>query len=247
MRFRRLTSSSYLMLAVLLALTPESCPKGPKPDRKPWVTKDWTEWTKEECAVVLQKSPWTSLRSVTQWDWSNFPGDLHYVFHYGILVSWRGALPIRQALIRLDQLEHNYDLMSDTERAIFDAGMEARFEVPADRIVLRVAEFIRPHYGPANERVIPFHVFLVRRDGLEVAPLEIRPLPGAFERSELGSIFRRQMDVFFPREVDGQPVIRPEDGEIEVVIRGHLMHEVFRVRKRRFNLHQMIHKDRLEY
>ena len=49
----------------------------------------------------------------------------------GVTVRLRSALPIRQALLRLKQIEAKYDNMSENDRADFDARMKGLIDCPA--------------------------------------------------------------------------------------------------------------------
>ena len=87
---------SARLFAVLLLLTLATCVvlaahANPKDKPKPWVTKDWTQWTSADCLQVLNSSPWSHQIATEALGRS---GTMY------TLMQLRSALPVRQALIR---------------------------------------------------------------------------------------------------------------------------------------------------
>jgi len=62
-----------------------------------WDTKPFTEWTDKETQVVLTESPWAGKGSLTH---ARAGGSVGPVPDWKVTVTWRTALPIRQALVR---------------------------------------------------------------------------------------------------------------------------------------------------
>ncbi len=110
--------------------------------------KSFHQWTKNEANKVLNDSPWavtqearidfgTEVRKIAgaptneaghlaaEMNGANVPVD------YRVTLRLRSALPIRQALVRLKQLEARYDTMGEKERASFDAKTKGLLDCPA--------------------------------------------------------------------------------------------------------------------
>jgi len=62
-----------------------------------WETKPFTEWTDKEVQAVLTDSPWAGKGSLTN---ARAGGAVGQVPDWKITVTWRTALPIRQAIVR---------------------------------------------------------------------------------------------------------------------------------------------------
>ena len=111
-------------------------------------TKPFREWTKSEANRMLNDSPWAATQEAridfgtqvikvaggpivdgghlaAQMNGANIPID------YRITLRLRSALPVRQAIVRLKQLEAKYDSMSVKERATFDEKTKGLLDCPA--------------------------------------------------------------------------------------------------------------------
>lgn len=62
-----------------------------------WDTKPFTDWTDKETQAVLTDSPWAGKGSLTN---ARAGGNAGPVPDWKVTVTWRTALPVRQALIR---------------------------------------------------------------------------------------------------------------------------------------------------
>ncbi|MFZ0819337.1 MAG: hypothetical protein WAM91_04660, partial [Candidatus Acidiferrales bacterium] len=70
-----------------------------------WQQKDWKQWTAADCKELLNSSPWVSS------------GSSHGSIHRAIIIS---SLVIREAMLRQEELHHNYEKMSPDQQAAFD-------------------------------------------------------------------------------------------------------------------------------
>ncbi|HVF50572.1 MAG TPA: hypothetical protein VNA19_10830 [Pyrinomonadaceae bacterium] len=121
-----------------------------------WASKVFRQWSKDEANRILNASPWAktqevrikpaaSRRSVagqTESSSARTPstrarqgelGGAQAPVDYKVTLRLRSALPVRQALVRLRQLDAKYDRMNDAQRAAFDADRLTRglLECPA--------------------------------------------------------------------------------------------------------------------
>lgn len=89
-----------------------------------WERKPYSEWTKDDIIRLIGESPWAQLRQPQ--------ADSTVVrTNTGVTVRVRSALPIRQALVRLKQIEAKYDKMDDRKKAEFDEKLRGTLECPA--------------------------------------------------------------------------------------------------------------------
>ena len=118
--------------------------------------KPFQEWSKKEAEGVLEESPWAAKQEVriryastarriaggavpstsagaitdttsTSGEMGGAEAPVDFVF----TLRLRSAVIVRRALVRLKQLETNYDQMSKVERAAFDAKLKGLLECPA--------------------------------------------------------------------------------------------------------------------
>jgi hypothetical protein len=88
-----------------------------------WMQKSYKRWTKAEIEKLAGESPWATLVG----DNSNAQvTNASYV-----TVRLRSSILIRQALVRLKQIESNYDKMDSTQKAEFDGKTKGTMECPA--------------------------------------------------------------------------------------------------------------------
>ncbi len=187
-----------------------------------WDKKEWQKWSANDCKKVLQDSPWAyrwsqsdpqmafgrsgklgvmgNTNGVTVGDDTKL--EIWYV------VQLRSSQPIREAMVRQQQIQANYDSMDEKRRASIDQQAEKILNQKYDdRVVVRV------YYGsniPLYERdlahfwqttyangMVPQDAFLITASGKKVSPL------GMVSSNSNADIF----ELVFPRLVDGEPVV----------------------------------------
>jgi len=89
--------------------------------------KPYQQWTKEEIIKIASDSPWAQVQQASSTIGERVP--LAYV--PGVTMRLRSALPIREALVRLKQLEGKYDKLDAAGRSDFDERMKGLLACPA--------------------------------------------------------------------------------------------------------------------
>lgn len=79
-----------------------------------WESKPFTDWTDKETQAVLSDSPWAGKGSLTN---VRSGGSFSPVPDWKVTVTWRTALPIRQALLRL-QIGQGGKVMADQQAVL---------------------------------------------------------------------------------------------------------------------------------
>jgi hypothetical protein len=221
---------SFLLVGVFLALGAHAGSQSPRVAEKPWETKDWKGWTREECEDVLMRSPWGLTHPPM--------GGHGYYEHY--TAQFRSALPVRHALIRLKQLRSGYDKMNPKKRKVFDQKVDTElggsFE---DHVVVRI---FQTSVGNWSEKV-----GVLSREYLGNSAVLL--LPNG--RSVLATQYRRDgesAEAIFPRFVNGEPIIKPED-KVLIFRTGDLKKSVFTVKGTPyvFKVDAMVYNGKLEY
>jgi len=214
-----------------------------------WDTKDWTGWDQMQCLRITGArmpgpdtwvrppfaSPWAnSVRTVTV-PMGAFVG-VHEVDE--LSGQFRSALPIRLALARQKQLEHNGKLSPEQRQAAenqIQSDLAQWAEKSAAQVIFHVTF---SHYQTGNNgqariaQQMPRPATLIFSDGTHFtssAPLGI-------QQDDVSVSY----NVTFPREVDGKPLIRPEDKKFKVAFDGYY-------KELEFDASKMIFRGKLEY
>jgi hypothetical protein len=186
-----------------------------------WEKKDYRQWTDRECRKLLEDSPWANLHTVSQVFIDPLATDStarerqpnpRIVYK----VQIRSATPVRQALVRLSQINAKYDEMTADGREAFDQNAEQVLSANnAQFVVMHVSytanvqnddrELARHWHTQTIERLKNF-VSLIGGGGVRV-PLSIY-IPGEGASRELQFVF--------PREHNGRPVIGPGDKTLKL-------------------------------
>lgn len=121
-----------------------------------WAQKSYQTWTKEEIIKIISDSPWAQVRE-TEADITS-EGTVA-----SVTIRLRSGLPIRQALVRLKQLEARYDKMDEKKQAEFDERLKGALDCPAceNNYVITITP-------PISTRKLPSGVY-----GLKGARLEL--------------------------------------------------------------------------
>jgi hypothetical protein len=179
-----------------------------------WVKKDWKQWTVSDCKKLLESSPWVVRKMVeNESNVNRLPsaanganadtalnkdaGEVNYI------VQIRSAAPIRHALIRLEQIEKQYDKMTDADKKAFDAQMEELYGEPDEAIIVHVkysgtrdllAADISKSWKSIPRDTVPAEMFLIASNGSKARPL-------TFVADSKGG---DEFELTFPRSALGQ-------------------------------------------
>jgi len=118
-----------------------------------WEKKSYRTWSKEECLQLLQKSPWATSSTETTVVIMGKGIDGKFDMPSGInpndssqpyikyQVQIRSAMPIRQALVRQEQIEQKYDKLSSQQREFVDKQVEAFLSADLSDIVVMTVTY----------------------------------------------------------------------------------------------------------
>jgi hypothetical protein len=184
-----------------------------------WEKKEYKEWTQKECAKVLQDSPWAQkmeLTSVSVMDNSSSrtstDGGQPSIKYW---IQFRSALPIRQAMVRQGQIANKYETLSAEQKQAFDKQAEALLGgFPEDAVIVSVSyqtndttrdqELARWWQQKSTEQLKNQVYLSGNKTKVPIARFAVAQ--GA----------ERSFQFIFPREVDGKPVITPQDKSIKL-------------------------------
>jgi hypothetical protein len=190
-----------------------------------WVKKDWKQWSKDDCAKILQDSPWTRRWAKSQVASHQMPGvsganqegasaenapEMHYV------VQLRSSLPIREAVVRLQQIQLKYDKMSAAEKKDFDTKAEALLSRDYGDVILVHVDYgsnlqsfereMSTYWKSIPPEAPPNDLYLINERGERVTPVRfISPQNGSYT-----------FELVFPRLKDKEPVVREGDKTLSI-------------------------------
>jgi hypothetical protein len=161
-----------------------------------WVKKNWKDWTASDCKKLLEDSPWArrvmhenesninhlpsaasqgngSQPTTAAASQSNGAGEINYI------VQDRSAAPIRQALIRQQQITKGYDKMSDADKKAFDAQMDQMYGGHGDVITIHVKYYgnrdvltslLNNAWNSLPADTVPADMILITSSGAKIKP-----------------------------------------------------------------------------
>jgi hypothetical protein len=197
-----------------------------------WVKKSWKEWTKSDCNKLLTDSPWAkrvmtenastvgSMASASHDPMSTAGPSVLGAGEIDYRIQISSAEPIRQAMIRQEQIDKNYDKMSDDDKKAFDVKMNLQmgklqgdfiiFHVDYDGHSASLKAALSDYWQSWPGDAIPPDVFLLTESGTRVPPTKFvckRPPDMEF-------------DLFFPRSSNNQLVIAPGAKSLKLQIKN---------------------------
>jgi hypothetical protein len=99
--------------------------------QEPWTQKDFRQWTAGEVEKILTDSPWAQTRELSLAVGNTATtGGSSLPNRRAVILRLRSALPIRQALARLRQLNNKYDKMNEKDKKALDERNQILLECP---------------------------------------------------------------------------------------------------------------------
>ena len=175
-----------------------------------WVEKPYQQWTKEEIIKIISDSPWAQVREVEA-DAARVGGNA------SVTVRLRSGVPIRQALVRLRQLEDHYDKMNEKERSAFEERMRGTLDCPAcnENYVITISP-------PISNVRLTSGVYGLKAATLALLKGKVYLLNDTGDRRELVHFVAPKNDsgeavFYFPRLNDGVPFLTEKNEKFTFV------------------------------
>jgi hypothetical protein len=189
-----------------------------------WHKKEYQQWSERECRKLLEDSPWGQSYTLSQTlieplSTPSTDGAGERAREARPQISYqaefRSALPIRQALVRLEQIRVKYDQMQPAQKQVADQRAKDFLAVRfPDTVVLHVAyssnvqsddrDLVRYWRSQTTDTLKNF-VFL-NAAGEKVPLLLYSVTQGA----------GREFQLVFPREYKGRQLIGPNDKTLQL-------------------------------
>jgi hypothetical protein len=208
------TPLAILIIATIAVLTSTAT------TAPPWELKDWTQWTEQDCQLILTKSPWVSTNS------SNGPNSYEKGERIEALAQIVSSLIIRQASVRQAQLQMDHDHMQPDAKKQFDQQAAACLNQNVDdRIVIGLDANAQTDDSKASGEVdISKRTYPITQvsDWNTSNPCPFYP-----------------MVISIPRATGGNPAIGPADTKLEIKSPS--------IRNFSFNPQKMIYKGKPDF
>jgi len=188
-----------------------------------WQKKDYQQWNERECKKLLEDSPWAKTYTLSQVYVTPLSSNDNDAQARGrednprltYRIQLRSAAPIRQAMIRQQQLAQKYDQMPDDKKKAFDqeAGkfLAASF---AEAVVVYVSfttnvQFddrdVARHWQTQTTETLKNFTYLIGPKGEKVQLQR-------YTVADAGRAFQ----LVFPRQPEGRPLVGPQDKTIKL-------------------------------
>lgn len=177
--------------------------------------KGFREWTLEQAVEILNQSPWARQETFTRvigGIGSGISGEKEIYSTY--FVRFLSARPIREAFARVNQIQQGYDQLSEPEKRRVDESLAPGLELDFRRWIVVTVNF--RSNDPETERYVQ-RFFQVQTS----ATIKSRAFlsTARFPQLQIVAYYPPRGDVLgakfvFAREVDGSPVVSPNDTQV---------------------------------
>lgn len=182
-----------------------------------WEKKPYKEWNKDQVNKVLRDSPWSKTFAIANVREDQFGqpagaeggrGETEQKISY--YIQLRGALPVRQAVVQAAMIQNKYDKMPEEQKKAVDENADRYINSPQRFLIVHVeyetnVQFfdraLAEYWQQWPEGTMPANVYLTTSSGKRLTPINWK-----FERGG-----GRAFEFFFPREVDGNPILTDAD------------------------------------
>jgi hypothetical protein len=213
MRFRNLiVISLFGFLACLSVLQARSKAKN---------NGDWNEpfehWSRDQAMTLLNDSPWAKSQKIGSILNIRTAGDAGTKdYFYTFTLRFFSALPVRESYVRLYQLLNDYGSMDAVQKQKFDNRYKRGLDLDVSKRVIVALDF--SSNDPQATRDVMDYLHNATRDTLWQTTYLISQRLG---RVDLAEYYPPSTDgtgakFIFPREVNGQPVVSPDDKDVRL-------------------------------
>ncbi len=174
-------------------------------------TRPYQQWTKDEIIKIASDSPWAQVQQASSTTGERVP--LAYV--PGVTIRLRSALPIREALVRLKQIEGKYDKLDAAGRTALDERTKGVLGCPAC-----TENYIVTLGPPVSTRGMKSGIYSLRNIAFGLLEKRVYLLNDRGERRELIHFVAPKTEedeatFFFPRlDEKGNPLLTNESRKL---------------------------------
>jgi hypothetical protein len=186
-----------------------------------WKKKDYTDWSQNDCRKILTNSPWTKTYSSSAMEMPNgaqgsmVPGR-QPLMTLSYTAQFFSALPVRMAQVRMGQIQAHYNKMTPAQKKAFDANAARYLAVrfPRDTIIRVVYS---TNIDSARTSLQNFWQLMSTAKLLTSVYLSVDGKTVRLARFQ-GRPQEQAFFLFFPRMVDGKPLLDPSHKSVSLQI-----------------------------
>jgi hypothetical protein len=200
----------FFLVSVVVALAAEF-----------WEKKEYKQWSQKECSKLLDKSPWTDNFTLTSVgilemgskDKNASDAQQPYVKYQ---VQFRSAAPVRQAIVRQMQIAQKYDSLPADQQQAFDKNAESFLKADfADAVVVYVTyetnnrvndQELASYWQTQTVALLKNSIYLSNTKGDKAWIAQFSAGQGG----------QRNFQLIFPRQVNGAPLLGPQDKSLKL-------------------------------
>lgn len=186
-----------------------------------WEKKEYTKWSKGDCQKILSDSPWASTYTIgtvlfqpVNQESAVSGRDTQPQMTY--TAQFWSAKPVRQAIVRLQQLAGKYDKLSAEQKKVFDDRVAQFLEMDSsEQVVIQVAyagsqafmlSVVR--YWRQKTEGDLMQSFTLIAEGKRVSPVKVVQSTGG----------GNELQLIFPRKINGEPLLTENSKEMRLEI-----------------------------
>lgn len=186
-----------------------------------WEKKEYAKWSKRDCQKILSDSPWASSYTIgtvlfqpVNQESAVSGRDTQPQMTY--TAQFWSAKPVRQAIVRLQQLEGKYDKLSAEQKKAFDDRAAQFLEMDSSEQVV-----IQVNYAGSQAFMLSvvrywrqktegdlMQSFTLIAEGKRVSPARVIQSTGG----------GNELQLIFPRRVNGEPLLTESNKELRLEI-----------------------------
>ncbi|RPI20762.1 MAG: hypothetical protein EHM61_26370 [Acidobacteria bacterium] len=177
--------------------------------------KGFGDWSVDEAVNVLNKSPWARQLTFTRVVGGIGSGIFGEKEIYStFFVRFLSARPIREALVRLQQIQHGYDAMDPAARLAFDGSAARLLNFDPEQWIVVTVNF-RSNDPDTERNVKQF----LQNQSFETIRNRVHLSTLRFPQLQISAYYPPQGDSIgakfvFPRQVDSAPVVTADDKSV---------------------------------
>lgn len=176
-----------------------------------WETKPYDEWNAKDCQKMLTNSPWAKELNLTGVGGGGSESTDSQAPFVKYTVQLRNAQPIRQAIVRQQQIIRKYDSLPPEQKQALDRSFQSFLTgVPSDVVIVSFSfdtnnrgslRTLLTHWQTQTTDMLKNSFYLSGSKGEKVPIKQFIPVEGAAQ----------EFQAVFPRQVNGKEILLPED------------------------------------
>lgn len=156
-----------------------------------WISKDWKQWSAKDCEKMLTDSPWSLRKGAltvipdpsSRTD--GYKSDMLWTQNTYYMVQLFSAQPIREAIVRQQQIAQQYDKLNASQKQEIDSRAELFISHSYDDVIVFRIDYTHVPYPPKD---FPDDIredasnyggcFLITEKGEQIRPIRFVRLKG---------------------------------------------------------------------